>query len=163
MESNFSLDGDYVYVDIVYPGHDGLMMDVCVHGGRAFIRVERERTGSSFVRRADVGNFARKSWGRSNGQRFREHLTGERSARGDVFRRPLRHDLASFVAGARAQVDDPVGGDHELGAVLDDDHRVAAIDEGIQGLEQLDDVERMEPGGRLVEQEERVRGGARRV
>jgi hypothetical protein len=41
-ESEFWLDDDYLYVDIVYPESDELMMDICVQRGRAFIRVERE-------------------------------------------------------------------------------------------------------------------------
>jgi hypothetical protein len=48
-ESDFWLDDDYLYVDIVYPESDELMMDICVHRGRAFIRVEREGLGLGSV------------------------------------------------------------------------------------------------------------------
>lgn len=44
-ENDFWLDDDYLYVDIVHPESDELMMDICVHRGRAFIRVEREGLG----------------------------------------------------------------------------------------------------------------------
>jgi hypothetical protein len=48
-ESDFWLDDDYVYLDVVYPESDELRMDICVHRGRAFIRVERERLGMGLV------------------------------------------------------------------------------------------------------------------
>jgi hypothetical protein len=48
-ESDFWLDDDYLYVDIEYPESDELMMDICVHRGRAFIRVEREGLGIGLI------------------------------------------------------------------------------------------------------------------
>jgi hypothetical protein len=48
-ESDFWLDDDYVYVDIPYAETDELMMDICVQGGRAFIRVVREGLGAEPV------------------------------------------------------------------------------------------------------------------
>jgi hypothetical protein len=48
-ESDFWLDADYLYVDIEYPRSEELMMDICVHRGRAFIRVEREGLGAELV------------------------------------------------------------------------------------------------------------------
>ncbi len=93
-------------------------------------------------------------------QRPRQDLAGRRRGHGDLFGRSRRDDAAALVAGARAQVDDPVGGDHDLEAVRDRDQRVAPLDQGAEGVEQLEDVDRVEAGGRLVEQEERVRGPA---
>jgi hypothetical protein len=61
-------------------------------------------------------------------------------------RRPRRHqvgggaledDAAAIVAGAGAQVDDPVGVRHQGLAVLDNDHRLAGIDQPVQQAEQL--------------------------
>ena len=83
---------------------------------------------------------------------------------------PISRRLRAFLAPPpglprrrrRAQVDDPVGGDHHLEAVLDDDQRMAAIDQRVQRLEQFDDVDGMETGGRLVEEEDRVRTSAGR-
>ena len=51
-KSDFWLDDDYLYVEIVYPESDELMMDICVHRGRAFIRVEREGLGAGLVEMA---------------------------------------------------------------------------------------------------------------
>lgn len=51
-KSDFWLDDDYLYVEIVYPESDELMMDICVHQGRAFIRVEREGLGVGLVEMA---------------------------------------------------------------------------------------------------------------
>jgi hypothetical protein len=48
-ESDFWLDDNYLYVDLAYPESDELMMDICVHRGRAFIRVEREGLGMGLV------------------------------------------------------------------------------------------------------------------
>jgi hypothetical protein len=48
-ESDFWLDGDYLYVDIEHPRSDELMMDICVHRGRAFIRVARDGLGMEVV------------------------------------------------------------------------------------------------------------------
>jgi hypothetical protein len=48
-ESGFWLDDDYLYVEIENPESDELMMDICVHRGRAFIRVEREGLGVGLV------------------------------------------------------------------------------------------------------------------
>jgi hypothetical protein len=44
-ESDFWLDNDHVYIDISYAETDDMIMDVCVQGGRAFIRVSREGLG----------------------------------------------------------------------------------------------------------------------
>ena len=49
VENDFWLDDDYLYVEIESPDSDELMMDICVHRGRAFIRVEREGLGVGLV------------------------------------------------------------------------------------------------------------------
>jgi hypothetical protein len=51
-KSDVWLDEDYLYVDLVYPESDELMMDICVHRGRAFIRVEREGLAVGLVEMA---------------------------------------------------------------------------------------------------------------
>jgi hypothetical protein len=48
-ESDFWLDDDYLYVDVVHTESEELMMDICVQQGRAFIRVEREGLGVGLV------------------------------------------------------------------------------------------------------------------
>ena len=45
--------------------------------------------------------------------------------------------LTAVVAGARAEVDDPVGVGHDRLVVLDDDHRLAGVDEPVEQAEQL--------------------------
>ena len=48
-ESDFWLDNDHVYIDISFAETDDVMMDICVQGGRAFIRVSREGLGAELV------------------------------------------------------------------------------------------------------------------
>ena len=59
------------------------------------------------------------------------------------------------------EVDDPVGGLDHIQVVLDDDDRVARVDQSVQHLEQLVDVVEMQAGGGLVEDVERSAGVAR--
>ena len=65
-------------------------------------------------------------------------------------------------AALRAQVDDPVGRLDDVQVVLDDDDRVARVHEPVEHLEELLDVREVEPGGRLVEDVDRLAGGAPR-
>src|SRR5215217_2521450 len=82
----------------------------------------------------------------------REVLAGERGAGGDeVGGCALEDDPAAVVAGAGAEVDDPVGVRHDRLVVLDDDDRLAGVDEPVEQAEQLLDVGEVEAGGRLVE------------
>ena len=55
------------------------------------------------------------------------------------------------VAGAGAEVDDPVGVRHDALVVLNDDDRFARIYEPVEQAEQLLDICKVEAGGRLVE------------
>src|SRR5947207_3653041 len=55
------------------------------------------------------------------------------------------------MASARAEVDDPVGVRHHRLVVLDDDDRLARLDEPVEQAEQLLDVGEVEAGRRLVE------------
>ena len=65
-------------------------------------------------------------------------LPGQRSRVGlDLRRGSLGDDVAAVLAGARAEVDDVVGGAHRPLVVLDDDHRVAQVAEAVQGRDQL--------------------------
>ena len=49
--------------------------------------------------------------------------------RGDFFRRAGGDDFAAALAAFGAEIDDPIGGFHHVEIVLDDDHRVAQIDQ----------------------------------
>src|SRR5215218_9006769 len=82
----------------------------------------------------------------------REVLAGEGGAAGnEIGRRALEHDPAAVVAGAWAQIDDPVGVRHDRLVVLDDDDRLARVNEPVEQAEQLFDVSEVEAGRRLVE------------
>src|SRR5687767_10795460 len=52
----------------------------------------------------------------------------------------LEDDLAAVVAGAGAEVDDPVGVGHDRLVVLDDDDRLAGVDEAVEQGEEVLDV-----------------------
>ncbi len=65
--------------------------------------------------------------------------------------RPVGDDLATVLAGQRADVDDPVGGTDRLLVVLHDEDRVAQVAETGQGGDELGVVALVEPDGRLVE------------
>ena len=82
----------------------------------------------------------------------REVLAGKRGAGGDeVGGRALEDDPAAVVAGARAEVDDPVGVRHDRLVMLDNDDRLAGVDEPVQQAQQLLDIGEMQAGGRLVQ------------
>src|SRR5687767_2036834 len=88
---------------------------------------------------------------------------GERGAvLRDVLGRALGHDPAAGLPALGTEVDHPVGGLHDVEVVLDDDHGVARFDQAVQHLEQLLDVGEVQPGRRLVEDVERLAGGAPR-
>ncbi len=81
--------------------------------------------------------------------------------------RALKHDLAAALAGRRADLDQLVGrAEHRL-LVLDDDDRVAAVAEPVDGLDQPVDVARVQSDRRLVQHVQHVdqagaeRGGQR--
>src|SRR4029450_10473191 len=77
---------------------------------------------------------------------------GEGGAGGDEGGgRALEDDSAAVVAGAGAEVDDPVGPRHDRLVVRDDNDRLAGVDEPVKQAEQLLDVGEMQACGRLVE------------
>ena len=68
----------------------------------------------------------------------REVLAGEGGAGGDeVSRGALEDDPAAVVAGAGTEVDDPVGVRHDRLVMLDDDDRLAGVNEPVEQAEQL--------------------------
>ena len=82
----------------------------------------------------------------------RQVLAGQRSRIADhLCRRARRDDLAAVLAGARAEVDQVVGGAHRPLVVLDDDHRVAEVAEPLERPDQLRVVALMQPDRGLVE------------
>ena len=79
---------------------------------------------------------------------------------GDVLGRALGDDRAAAGAALGAHVDDPVGGLDHVEVVLDDEHRVARVDQPAEHAEQLADVLEVQAGGRLVEDVDGAAGRA---
>src|SRR5690606_38839356 len=68
-----------------------------------------------------------------------------------LLERALRDDLAAVAPGARAEVDDVVGGSDRVLVVLDDDHRVAQVAELLERAEQSLVVALVQSDRRLVQ------------
>ena len=71
--------------------------------------------------------------------------------------RALGDDLAAVAAGARTEVDDPVGGLDRRLVVLDDEHRVAEVAQAVQRLDQPLVVALVQADRRLVEDVQHAR------
>src|SRR5699024_5285151 len=76
------------------------------------------------------------------------------------FGRAGGNDLPAAVAAFGAQVNNPVSRLDHVQVVLDDHHRVALIAQAVQHLEQHSDVVKVQSGGGLVQNIERVAGVA---
>ena len=82
----------------------------------------------------------------------RQELAGQRSGiGGDLGRRSLGDDLAAVHAGARADVDDIIGGPDRVLVVLDHDHRIAEAAQAPERVEQPRVVALVQADRRLVE------------
>src|SRR6516162_11083138 len=81
-----------------------------------------------------------------------------RLGRGDVLWGAGGDDMAAGVAAFGAEIDDPIGGLDDLEIVLDDQHRVAGLDQRVQYLEKLPYIVEMQPRRRLVENIEGAAG-----
>ena len=93
-----------------------------------------------------------------------EVLGGQRLGLPQFGGRAEEHDLAAALAGARAHVHDPVGLEHDLRVVLDDDERVARVAQALHHVDDAAHVARVQADGGLVQHEERIdeRGAQRR-
>ena len=86
-----------------------------------------------------------------------EIVGGERAAVADeLVRRAEEHDLAAALAGAGAEVEHAVRGEHHLRIVLDDDQRVAGVAQPLHHGDDAAHVARMQADRRLVEDEQGV-------
>ncbi len=74
-----------------------------------------------------------------------------RAGGGEVSGRALEDDPAAVVAGARAEVDNPVGVRHYRLVVLNDDDRLTGVDEPVKQAQQMLDVSEVQAGSRFVE------------
>ena len=68
--------------------------------------------------------------------------------------------MAAGVATLGAEIDDPVGGLDDFEIVLDDEHRVAGLDQRMQHVEELSHIVEMQPRCRFVEDIEGAAGSA---
>jgi len=80
-----------------------------------------------------------------------------RSAVGHLFRRAGGHQFSAALAGFRTKVDHPVGAFDHVQVMLDDEQRVAGIDEALEHFQQHTNVLEVQAGGGFVEEEERAR------
>src|SRR5512133_3824972 len=89
-----------------------------------------------------------------------QELAGIRAGRArDLLGRAGGDDLAAVLPALGAHVDDTVGRLDDVEVVLDDDDRVALLDEAVQDVEQALDVGEVQSRGRLVEDVERAARG----
>ena len=91
-----------------------------------------------------------------------ERRRARRGVRRDALRRARRHDAPALRSGAGADVDHPVRVLDEVEVVLDEQHRVAPVDEPVQDAQQVRRVLEREARRRLVEDVERLACGALR-
>src|SRR6185503_6350885 len=89
---------------------------------------------------------------RRNGPLAAEVGTGERAVRviEELFRAPLKNQLAAMLARAWTKVDHVIGGANGLLIVLDDHHRVPEVPEVRERLQQLAVVALVQADRRLV-------------
>jgi hypothetical protein len=91
------------------------------------------------------------------GEDLAQHGAGVRRAHlGDLARGSRSHDGTTARSAFRSQVEQPVGSLDDVGIVLDDEHRVALVDEPAENLEQHLDVLEVQARRRFVEQVERA-------
>jgi hypothetical protein len=64
---------------------------------------------------------------------------------------PWKTMRAAVVPGAGAQVDEPVGAGHHREVVLDDDDRLARVDQAVEQGDELRDIGQVQAAGGLVE------------
>src|SRR5258708_6070107 len=74
---------------------------------------------------------------------------------GYIFGRSVRDDVTAFLTGFRPEVDYPIGTFDNVEVVLDNQHRMAGIDEPLKSFQQDADVVKVQAGGRFVEEKQR--------
>ncbi|CAM5197758.1 hypothetical protein CDEN61S_01756 [Castellaniella denitrificans] len=88
-----------------------------------------------------------------------EVAAGQRVGRGQLGRRAVEDDVPAALARPGADVEDAVGGDHDLRIVLHHDQGVAVVAQPVHDLDDAVDVARVQADGRLVQHEQRVHQG----
>ena len=108
--------------------------------------------------------MARLLYSRSGAVTLQQRAKKAPSVRGclgrDLLRRAGGDDLTATRAAFRAQIDDPVCGLDHIQVVLNDDDGVAVVAQPMQYVEQLLNVRKVQAGGGLIENVERLAGVA---
>ncbi len=86
----------------------------------------------------------------------REILRRDRALFSQIRRGAKENDFSAALAGSRADVEDAVGGEHDLRVVLDHHQRVARVAQPLHHVDHAAHVARMQANGRLVQHEQRV-------
>ena len=139
------------------------------HAGHAHEPVERQRDVDALevvlgraedldVRGAGVRRLRREAAVRP--LPAREVFGGERARGRQLPGRAEEDDLAAALARSRAHVQQPVGREHDLRVVLDDDERVARLAQPLHHVDHPAHVARVQPDRRLVQHEQRVDEGS---
>src|SRR4029077_10794702 len=85
-----------------------------------------------------------------------EILRSERGTRADLRGASEEDDLAAFLARTRAQIEDPVGLEHDLRVVLDHHQRVARIAQALHDPDDSLHIAWMEADRGLIQHEQRI-------
>ena len=75
-------------------------------------------------------------------------------------RRARGNDASAGFAALRSHLDQPVGASDHIQVVLDDQQRVAAVQQLVEGAHQLRDVLEVQAGGGLIEDQQPRSAGA---
>jgi len=98
-----------------------------------------------------------------------EERRGGGGRAGDFLRRAFGDDVPAVGAGVGPDLEDPVRGFEHVEIVLDHDHAVTAVDQGVQNREEALHVVPMQAGGGFIEEQQgartrrRFRFGSERV
>ena len=77
----------------------------------------------------------------------------------DCFGCALGNNRSSLVATLRTEIDHPICGPNHVQIVLDDNDSIAIIDQAVEHIQQTLDIGKMQAGGRLVQNVDRISGG----
>ena len=83
---------------------------------------------------------------------FAQRAAGVRfAALHDFKQRAATDHAAAAFAAFRAQIDDPICATDDIQVVLDDQQRMAGLDQSCESAQQLGDIVEMQARGRLIE------------
>ena len=68
----------------------------------------------------------------------------------------VEHDLPPSLTRSRADIDDAIGGHHELRVMLHHDQGVACVSQAVHDFDHAMNVAGMQANGRLVQHKQRV-------